>query len=204
MSNFQSFHLNWDDSAAPPSSITTQIIIEEGQAVHVDYASDYPSLSDLASIIQYNLIPVKPIDGYRLGLSLGTLHGVVYPNPFGTGPQELAPYTYLPNPHIYGTDLIYYPIGRQNSEGAVRSGAIAVTIQPSVARSGPTLFLSAPMKPALLGLNARQYRIDRSADLKTWEPAGNVTGNYSTVDLSSFVTAGASAHFLRATDITPP
>jgi hypothetical protein len=205
LTNFKSFWLPWDDSGTLiPSSITSELVIAEGQSVHVDYPNTGYSWG-VPGITDYAKHPLRPIPGYPSGLSLGTLHGVVYPNPFGTGPQELNPYTYVPNPHMYGTDLIYYPTGAtQYSEGPTRSGAIAITIQPSAARSGPTLFLSSPMKPALLGLNARQYRIDRSADLKTWEPAGTVTGNYSTVDLSSFVNAGASAHFLRATDVTPP
>ncbi|HTH48228.1 MAG TPA: hypothetical protein VMB21_12005 [Candidatus Limnocylindria bacterium] len=204
LTNFSSFWLNWDDSGhLVPSSINSELVIEEGQSVHVDYPSY--SFWDLRSIIGYCNNPIHPIPDYLPGLSLGALRGVVYPNPYGQGPQELNPYTYVPNPHTYGTDLIYYPTGATEfSEGPTRSGAIAITIHPSAARNGPTLFLSAPMKPALLGLNARQYRIERSSDLNTWEAAGTVTGNSSTVDLSSFVNAGANAHFLRATDVTAP
>ncbi len=140
------------------------------------------------------------IPGNPSGLQLGTLRGIPTA---GFPDTERPPFNYIPNLNAYGRDFIYYTICWVCQDFNTYD-AIAVTVLPSPARYGPTLVLATPTEPSLLGLDAHQYRIDRSTDLKTWEPAGTVTGNYSTVDLSSFVTAGVNAHFLRATDITPP
>ncbi len=209
MRNFKPFMLFWDDSAyctVMPTVVLSHVIIHEGQNTAVDFPprscnDRYP---DVTSVTAYSRNPTNPIDGALPGLSLGTLHGVWSQSPLGNYPIQGPPFTYAPNTNTYGTDYIYSETCCQLGAPNFGSRAIAITILPSPARSRPTLFLSVSRKPFLLGLNAREYRIDRSTDLKTWDPAGTVTGNYSTVDLSSFVNAGASAHFLRATDITPP
>ena len=208
MLNFNSFTLSWDDSGIfTPTTIRGEIVTEEDQSIPFVYPGAYDCGTfppNVYSITSYSKSPIHPISGYLPGLSLGSLHGVWRQSPFGNYQLEYGPFTYVPNPHTYGTDLIYFEVCTEFSEGPIGSSAIAVSINPSPDRSKPMLILWAQKKPALLGLNARQYRIDRSTDLNTWEPAGAVTGNYSTVDLSSFVTAGASAHFLRATDVTAP
>ncbi len=183
------------------SAITTQ----EGQTTPVSfpftsrdeeicpYAIDATYINDSSQHYATN------IPGNLPGLTLGTIRGVWDSD----HKLEGRPFTYIPSQNFYGTDLVYFEKCWYCADFSSLD-AISVTIEPSAARNKPTLILSPSQKPALLGLNARKYRIDRSTDLKTWEPAGTVTGNYSTVDLSSFVTAGVSAQFLRATDVTLP
>lgn len=209
MVNFQPFTLSWDDSWTlnrPKSFIAGNYAIQEGESLPVgNLPGCYPWSPMVVgeNIRSYNYGPSAPLEGHPQGLLLGTLQGnpmQLFPGEILTGP----PFTYVPKPNVYGTDMIYFGICCELCEGANHSGAYQIDILPSANRQKCTLLLSEAKKPVLLGLNAHHYRIDRSTDLGTWEPAGAVTGNYSTVDLSSFVTAGASAHFLRATDVTTP
>ncbi len=58
--------------------------------------------------------------------------------------------------------------------------------------------------PKLRGLDGHRYRIEKSADLSVWTSAGEVTGNFSEVDLSPFLAPGDRAQFVRATEILKP
>ena len=206
--NLKSFRL-WTGPSCNflPTTVYDQITIHEGESipVHVDVGdcADF-QYRDVSALIAYNQNPTGPIIDKLPGLSLGTLHGVR--NPFDGSQFEEAPFTYVSSTNFYGTDYIYSEIccgfGGQRNYG---SRAIAVTIQPSEARQQPTLFIPAPKKVALLGLNGRRYRIDRSFDLESWTQAATLTGNYSTVDLTKYViNKGTSTQFLRATDVTIP
>ena len=187
------------------SAIVGQFFTQEGEPTPISFfltpktEEVCPGTIDAAFLNDQTKFSAYQIPGYLPGLSLGKVRGVFDPD----HKREGRPFTYVPNTNVYGTDLIFF-VQCWVCQDFNAYDAVSVTIAPSEARQRPTLFLPVPKKPALLGLSGHHYRIDRSTDLNTWEPAGTVTGNYSTVDLSSFVTAGASAHFLRATDVTTP
>lgn len=196
MVNFQSFVAGCRGNTVPdPRYVTTQE--DHALSVAVGYFEPNPAIicfnPDLQSVIQLNGQPFFPINGFNLGLNLGTLSGAK------------QPFTYSPRLHTYGQDAIYYSVCGTGCYGTGAGlGIIYIDIAPSPARQRPTLFVSATRKPSLLGLNAHRYRIEQSADLNSWEPIGSATGNYTTVDLSPFVTAGTRAQFLRASEITGP
>lgn len=109
-----------------------------------------------------------------------------------------------PFPDRYGSEGFRFPLC--SAQGATsQSGWI--NISPAPQRSGPTLVVVSSQGktlPKLRGLNARRYRIERSADLSDWNASGEVVGNFSEVDLSSFLPPDDRAQFFRAIDITTP
>jgi hypothetical protein len=209
MSNFKSFTLHWDDSPpllpAPSYRETLEdqpfphISADGGILPGVPFTPSCGQQRTVGDLFAYNKRPTRPITDYPTGLNLGNLRGV-----FGTDHQEHGPIDYVPNPKTYGVDVLYFPVCCEFSEGPCGSTAVFITIKPSPARQKPTLLISDTKKPTLLGLNAHRYRIEQSADLNSWEPIGSATGNYTTVDLSPFVSAGTRAQFLRASEITGP
>ena len=140
----------------------------------------------------YNQRPGFPVPGYPKGLALGSLAYVS---------NWLA---YVPLPRTYGTDAVYYQVDRTGCFGiGVGTGVVFFDIQPSPSRFKPTLFIASG-KPGLLALDGHRYRIEKSADLSVWTSAGEVTGNFSEVDLSPFLAPGDRAQFVRATEILKP
>ncbi len=169
--------------------------VQEGQPVYYGW----PWEGDPAIIsgvhlptLAINQRPVFPVLGSPTGLALGSLTYVS---------NRLA---YVPSPRTYGTDAVYYQVDRTGCFGTgVGNGVVFFEIQPSPARFKPTLFIASG-KPGLLGLDGHRYRIEKSADLSAWASAGEVTGNFSEVDLSPFLAPGDRAQFIRATESTPP
>jgi hypothetical protein len=136
--------------------------------------------------VAINQRPVFPVPGYPKGLALGSLAYVS---------NRLA---YIPLPRTYGTDAVYYQVLRTGCSGiGGGNGVVFFEIQPSPARFKPTLFIASG-KPGLLALDGHRYRIEKSADLSAWMSAGEVTGNFSEVDLSPFLAPGDRAQFVRA------
>lgn len=58
--------------------------------------------------------------------------------------------------------------------------------------------------PKVRGLDGHCYRIERSADLSVRASVGEVTGNFSEVDLSPFLSPGDRVQFICATEIPKP
>ena len=107
-----------------------------------------------------------------------------------------------PFPNRYGSEGFLFPLcGDQWAES--QSGSIS--IRPAPERSMPALVVVSSQGktiPKLRGLNARRYRIERSADLTAWNASGEVVGNFSEVDLSPFLPPDDRAQFFRAIDVT--
>ncbi len=121
---------------------------------------------------------------------------------FGTLSGVLPILIYAPPAHVYGYDGFTYPVG----PGRCYPYSFAITISPSPERSRPALAAAASadkVVPKLRGLNGHRYRVERSADLMAWGLAGEVTGNFSEVDLSPFIAPDDQAQFFRASDLTP-
>ena len=169
--------------------------VQEGQPAYYawPWAGNPGIISDInLPNFAYNQHPGFPVPGFPKGLALGSLAYIS---------NRLA---YVPLPRTYGTDAVYYQVARTGCFGiGSGNGVVFFDIQPSPARLKPTLVL-ASAKPRLLGLNGRRYRIEKSADLTAWGLAGEVTGSFSEVDLSSFLAPDARAQFFRATEITGP
>ncbi len=111
---------------------------------------------------------------------------------------------YVPLPRTYGTDAVYYQVDGTGCFGTgIGTAVVFLDIQPSPARLKPTLFIASG-KPGLFALDGHRYRIEKSADLSAWASAGEVTGNFSEVDLSPFLSPGDRAQFVRATEILKP
>ena len=185
MANFRSFQICNDFSPQPEVVQTTEdhpVSISVNWIAINLWSQPISIIKEAASVTSYNR---------ERGLFLGTVSG--------TTPTLV----YTPQPHAYGTDQLYYTYGFCPALGPFDSRVI-IAIQPSAARQRPTLLISNTKTPSLLGLNGHRYRIEQSADLNSWEPIGSATGNYTTVDLSPFISAGTRAQFLRASEITGP
>jgi len=123
----------------------------------------------------------------------------------GTFSGILPNVTYRPTPRSYAPDSFTYlfPLGLGFGFCLVPAG---ITVLPAPERSGPALVSEVSgdkVVPKLRGLNLHRYRVERSADLTAWGLAGEVTGNFTEVDLSTFLALGVQAQYLRATDLTP-
>jgi hypothetical protein len=128
-------------------------------------------------------------------------------SPAGTFGGTLPNVTYQPAAHSYASDdfSYHYPFGFGSDSFCLVYTTI--TVIPAPERSGPALVAestSGKVIPKLRGLDGHRYRIEKSADLSAWTSAGEVTGNFSEVDLSPFLAPGDRAQFVRATEITPP
>lgn len=166
---------------------------------------DYFTVQEGASI-EFTLPDQGTYNGRPASFLTNSYTGTGQPHP-GTFSGILPNVTYRPAPRSYAPDSFtyLYPTGFGNiiSFCLVSAG---ITVLPAPERSGPALVSEVSgdkVVPKLRGLNGHRYQVERSADLRVWDLAGEVTGNFTEVDLSPFLTLGDQAQFLRATDLTP-
>ena len=164
---------------------------------------DWFTVQEGASI-EFTLPDQGTYNGRHASVFTNFFTGTGQPHP-GTFSGILPNVTYRPAPRSYHPDSFTYlfPLGLGFDFCLVPAG---ITVLPAPERSGPALVSDVSggkVVPKLRGLNGHRYRVERSSDLRAWDLAGEVTGNFTEVDLSPFLTLGDQAQYLRASDLTP-
>lgn len=128
------------------------------------------------------------------GLQLGSL----------SQPENRLGATYTANPNTYGDDRVYqYRGGGFCDPPHWTATVLNIHVRPSPLRPYLATKLEGTRYSLVLrGLADRKYRLQRSANLVTWENRDEVVGNTSEVDLPGTENEGVESRFYRVVDIT--